>query len=416
LRYIIAALLAFSTNTYGQTSQPSAQDKFNEAKTLYNIGEFEQALGGFKEAYLLSKAPELLLNIAQCYRFLHRNQEAIHALQSYLAEAPESPYVPQTRKLIEELSYPTTAPSAAIAPPLTQPAALPPTPKEKQRAKREAIAAATTLGVFTGVTGGVFLARNPDLNRVALFTVASTIGTAGGVGLGLLYSNLLHQEGQHPKEVHPLFTGLLLGVGEGLTGSLLLNIDSLGPQATLSATYFSTTTGLLGGVIVSELYDPSAGDSWLVLSGGAWGLFFGEALVGAAQLDLEVVNNLAISGLFNAGILGASAWAWFVDADPTRVLVVDVLGVAGASSGAMIGGLIESSHTEEAKSPRRGASIGGLIGGAAGLTTGFLVSKGRAALRPRLRLVPQSKASFMGVLPVKTADGTTTLQTLWTLD
>jgi hypothetical protein len=412
---LFALLLSLATEVSAQSSQPSAQEKYEEAKTFYNIGEYEKALAGFKEAYLLSKEPELLLNIAQCHRFLQKNQEAIRALQSFLQEAPNSPYAPEAQKLIEELSGPTSQPATSTSAPTSSaapPKETPPTSDERRAAKVEAVLSFGGLGVFTGATGGAFLVRTGDINPTALYAVSSSIGAAGGLGLGLLYSNLLHPDGQRPKEVHPLPVGMLLGVGQGLTGSRLLNINKISPQATLSATYFSTALGLGGGVIASNLYDPSPGDSLLLLSGGAFGALFGASLVGAAQLDIELLNDFTVSALYNAGILGAGVWTWFVDVKRERVLLVDSLGIAGAASGALVGGLLQNATSDVEELPIQGGSIGAFVGGVAGLTAGFLVSKKWVAKRPKLQLA--TRPSMPVVLPVKQND-TTMIQITWSL-
>jgi hypothetical protein len=411
MRGVVAALLlSLSLHASAQSSQPVAQEKYEEAKTFYHIGEYEKALAGFKEAYVLSREPELLLNIAQCYRFLQKNEEAIRTLRSFLQEAPDSPYAAETEKLIQELSSPASTPATlSTSAPTTNPAP-PPTTRENRAAKTEALLSFGGLGAFTGVTAGAFLSRNEELNATAIFSVSSTLGSAGGLGLGVLYNKLLRPEAQRPREVHPLPVGMLLGVGQGITGSRLLNIEDLGPQATLSATYFSTALGLGGGIIASSVYHPSPGDSLLVLSGGAWGALFGASLVGAAQLDIELLNDFAVSALYNGGMLSTAAWTWFVDVKRERVLLVDAIGFAGAASGALVGGLLQNDSLAADELPIQGASIGALVGGVAGLTTGFLVSKKWVAKRPKLQLTP--RLSLVGIMPI-IQDDTAFIQVLW---
>lgn len=370
-------------------SQPDpAQAKYEEAKAHYNLRDYEKALGLFKESYLLSKEPELLLNIAQCYRYLKRNEDAIATLQNFLFSAPDSVYRPEAEKLLIELKGEASGPSSepAKSMPQSAPASLPaPSEAELRLGRIETRLSFVALGAFTGVTGAAFL--NREFDNPALFAGMSAIGGLGGLGVSYLYVDTLHKKKRTPAEAYPLTVGLLLGAGQGVTGARLLNIDkNFGPQGALSATWFSTASGLVGGAIATEIADPGPGDSVLVLSGAAFSTLFAMGVVGAAQLDIEVIEDLAISSFFNAGILGAGAWSWFFGVNPKRVLWVDLAGSLGASAGLVAGGLLEKSLSPTEELPIQGASIGGLLGGAVGLTVGLLVTRRLAPKRPKLQL------------------------------
>ena len=49
------------------------------------------ALDDFKEAYRLKDDPVFLYNIAQCYRIMNKNEEALNFYRSYLRRAPDAP-------------------------------------------------------------------------------------------------------------------------------------------------------------------------------------------------------------------------------------------------------------------------------------------------------------------------------------
>lgn len=89
------------------SSDPSAREKakalFEEANAHYKVREFEKALQGFKEAYLLSEEPVLLFNMAQCYRQLDRQEEALKTYQAFLLEDPNSPLRANAEARIKEL-------------------------------------------------------------------------------------------------------------------------------------------------------------------------------------------------------------------------------------------------------------------------------------------------------------------------
>jgi tetratricopeptide (TPR) repeat protein len=83
--------------------QMEAQKRFEEAEKLYNIGDYEGALTGYKEAYLLSNNPDLLFNMGQCYRKLGKYDDALITYRSYLREVPNSPVKADVEARIAEV-------------------------------------------------------------------------------------------------------------------------------------------------------------------------------------------------------------------------------------------------------------------------------------------------------------------------
>jgi tetratricopeptide (TPR) repeat protein len=83
--------------------QRDAQKHFEEAEKLYNIGDFNSALEGYKKSYLLSANPDLLFNMGQCYRKLEDYDLAITTYRSYLREVPNSPVKADVEKLITDV-------------------------------------------------------------------------------------------------------------------------------------------------------------------------------------------------------------------------------------------------------------------------------------------------------------------------
>jgi tetratricopeptide (TPR) repeat protein len=67
-----------------------AKTFFETAETHYRLQEFSQALDAYKESYRISQHPELLFNIAQCYRKLERYEEALLSYQSFLRDVPKA--------------------------------------------------------------------------------------------------------------------------------------------------------------------------------------------------------------------------------------------------------------------------------------------------------------------------------------
>lgn len=88
-----------------QSSSDIAKAKrlFSVAKEDFTQREYEAALRGFQEAYALSKQPELLFNIAQCYRELKRYQEAIDTYRAVLRESDDPKTQQYAQEFIDEL-------------------------------------------------------------------------------------------------------------------------------------------------------------------------------------------------------------------------------------------------------------------------------------------------------------------------
>jgi tetratricopeptide (TPR) repeat protein len=82
----------------GVVSSPALaqSDDVGKAKKLFfsgtkhfDLGEYDQALADFKEAYRLKDDPVLLYNIAQAHRMLKHYEEALRAYKTYLARSTD---------------------------------------------------------------------------------------------------------------------------------------------------------------------------------------------------------------------------------------------------------------------------------------------------------------------------------------
>jgi tetratricopeptide (TPR) repeat protein len=98
---IFCALLGFSGVAFAQETDPAKL--FDTAETYYNVGEWEQALKNYKEAYILSKEPLLLYNMGQCYRQMNKYDDAIRTYKNFLKEVPDTTQRPTVEKFIKEL-------------------------------------------------------------------------------------------------------------------------------------------------------------------------------------------------------------------------------------------------------------------------------------------------------------------------
>ncbi|NMO23285.1 tetratricopeptide repeat protein [Pyxidicoccus fallax] len=78
----------------------AARELFDSSQREYDLGNFEEALNGYSEAYRLVPEPALLFNIGQCHRQLGQYERAAFFYRRYLALEPDSPDAPVVRELI----------------------------------------------------------------------------------------------------------------------------------------------------------------------------------------------------------------------------------------------------------------------------------------------------------------------------
>jgi hypothetical protein len=139
LAFLIPALLlalAPLSQVSAQDPDPAAEERarayFEKGKVAFQLQHFEEAIEWFEKAYEEVQFPAFLLNIAQCYKQLHRCDKAIFLYKQYLRQeavvdregtqrlidecekelAEKPPPDPTTQPATE----PTTAPSPAASP------------------------------------------------------------------------------------------------------------------------------------------------------------------------------------------------------------------------------------------------------------------------------------------------------------
>ena len=95
---LIALLLATSADANAQ-----AREHFKSAQLHYSLGEFEDAVKEFREAYRLRQEPAILFNVAQCYRQLRMWREAYFNYQQYLNQKKDAPNRDEVESMIEQM-------------------------------------------------------------------------------------------------------------------------------------------------------------------------------------------------------------------------------------------------------------------------------------------------------------------------
>src|SRR5438046_2871791 len=94
---------AIAASTARADDRGRARELFRQGAQFFKFGEYERALGAFKEAYRAYEDPKILFNIGQCYRQLNQKQEAIRLFRSYLHDLPGAPNAEEVRGVIQAL-------------------------------------------------------------------------------------------------------------------------------------------------------------------------------------------------------------------------------------------------------------------------------------------------------------------------
>jgi tetratricopeptide (TPR) repeat protein len=114
---VVAGLNGLPSLMPHAVAAPAADAKSDEARaafirgnTAYNLGKYGDAIANFEQAYALSRLPEILFNLGQCYRKQWEAEKrselgrrALHYYEALLREAPSSRVRPDAEQFIAEL-------------------------------------------------------------------------------------------------------------------------------------------------------------------------------------------------------------------------------------------------------------------------------------------------------------------------
>ena len=84
-------------------AEVQSRQSFQAAEEHFKAGRFTEALAAYQAGYDRVPLPGFLINIAQCYRRLGDLTRARASYRKFILVAPDSPFVPQVKTLIEEL-------------------------------------------------------------------------------------------------------------------------------------------------------------------------------------------------------------------------------------------------------------------------------------------------------------------------
>jgi tetratricopeptide (TPR) repeat protein len=101
IAFLFVSWLSPCTFAQARGDKEQARVLAREATLHYKLGEYEDALKKYKEAFRTFQEPSLLFNIGQCHRQLGHKQEAEQAYKSYLRDLPQAENRPEVERLIE---------------------------------------------------------------------------------------------------------------------------------------------------------------------------------------------------------------------------------------------------------------------------------------------------------------------------
>lgn len=190
-RCVLSGVLAISLSV-GVAAQPKEDDPreqaaaaFLDAEALFKVRDYEAAFAQYKKAYLLSREPSLLFNMAQCARLQGQKELALGLYRSFQRDDAKNPLVKTAAELAEKLeaeiaaaraarpaslpaTVPTLPPASVAASPASAPAspALETAPPRESRRPLSLASKALFAGAGAGaVLGLVFGARGLGLAR-----------------------------------------------------------------------------------------------------------------------------------------------------------------------------------------------------------------------------------------------------------
>jgi len=172
---------------------PAAADDAASAKRYYlsgskhfDLGEYAEALNDFKEGYRLKDDPVFLYNIAQCYRLLDQNTEALRAYKNYLRRAPNaSNRVEVERKIAAIEEAQAAAQKASTTPPNQVIPPGPPPPESAPPTGTPAVATPAPGAPSVTATAPTREQRQPVYKKWWLWTVVGVVVVGAAVGLGV---------------------------------------------------------------------------------------------------------------------------------------------------------------------------------------------------------------------------------------
>jgi tetratricopeptide (TPR) repeat protein len=189
----MAPMTARADQESGDQNRAAAGQAYREGQRQYDLNDFAKALDLFKRAYTLYDEPALLYNIAQCYRQLGDEEQAIKFYKSYLRRMPSAPNRDDVTRLVAGLEKSSNEKRASSERQRAESDAL-----AKQRAQADAAERAARAAQLEADANARRRAlelqttqpvpRQPVYKKWWLWTTVALVAAAGaGVGVGVYY-------------------------------------------------------------------------------------------------------------------------------------------------------------------------------------------------------------------------------------
>jgi tetratricopeptide (TPR) repeat protein len=175
---LVFAMISLAGSARAEPAEPSLDARETEAREMFGVGKFAEALEIYGKLYAETTHPTYLRNIGRCYQNLGDADKAISAFREYLRQGKD--VAPDQRALVEGYIREMEAlkqkkESAAVPPPapVAQPNA--PTPPEPQASKESATSGPTV------EPRGSRIPRWVGLSLVGVGVVGAAVGTVYGL-------------------------------------------------------------------------------------------------------------------------------------------------------------------------------------------------------------------------------------------
>ena len=173
--FVALALLVSFVRIASADDRARARAAFHAGSQHYNLGEFQQALDAFKEAYRRYEDPSFLFNIAQCERQLGHKRDAIREYRAYLNNSDNADNRDSVRQIITQLEHEIAAEEQRAAAAAAQAQAIKPAAPPAPQAATVAEPTAATLTASAPPP----VERKPAYKKWWVWTIVGGVVAAG---------------------------------------------------------------------------------------------------------------------------------------------------------------------------------------------------------------------------------------------
>ncbi len=100
---VIVGVLSQEARAQTPQQKRAAKQHFEQARRLYDVGRYPEAIEEYQKAYLNVEDPVFLFNIAQSYRLNEQPEEAIRFYKNYIRRSPDAVNRSEVEKRIADL-------------------------------------------------------------------------------------------------------------------------------------------------------------------------------------------------------------------------------------------------------------------------------------------------------------------------